>query len=193
MTLTTAAYIKPVKFKKIYNILKINNIKCFQDAAGNLCYIVQCNIVCSDDLIWKVEEHLDMLWTNTWVSNTWISKVNKTTFASDMFRVFLFRSHKKFNWLLLKNLCSGYLFFIFLHWLVVLLECWIFFQRSQCFCTACVPHMDCIHTANGVCVWTWCERPISHTAHEIRLVLCVSFCATIARLSKQKCSAWSNI
>ncbi len=49
-----------------------------------------------------------MLWTNSWVSNTWVSNVNKTTFASDMFRVFLFSSHEKFNWLLLKNLCSGF-------------------------------------------------------------------------------------
>ncbi len=73
--------------------------------AGNLCNIVQCKIVCSDCLIWKVGKHFDMLW-----SNTWVSKVNKTTFASDMFRVFLFSSPKKLNWLLKKSLFRWLLF-----------------------------------------------------------------------------------
>ncbi len=65
---------------------------------------VHRKIVCSDS-IWKVgrafgccEQILEYL-----------SKLNKTTFASDMFRVFLFSSHKKLNWLL-NFLCSGYFF-----------------------------------------------------------------------------------
>ncbi len=66
------------------NILIIIHVKCFQAAmhAGILCNIVQCKIVCSDDLIWEVGR------TFGYVVN------NKTTFASDMFRVFLFSSHK---------------------------------------------------------------------------------------------------
>ncbi len=67
----------------------------------------------------KLGEYLDMLWTNTWVS-----KVNKTTFASDMFRVFLFGSQKKLNWLLLLKL-----FVTFLHWLVEVFESWIFYSE----------------------------------------------------------------
>ncbi len=39
------------------------------------------------------------------------SKVNKTAFASNMFRVFLFISHKIINWLLLlKIICLNYIF-----------------------------------------------------------------------------------
>ncbi len=59
----------------------------------------------------KLGEHLDTFWTHTWVST--VSKVNKTTFASDMFRVFLFSLHKKLTWLLLKLLCSGCFFTLF--------------------------------------------------------------------------------
>ncbi len=62
---------------------------------GNLCNIIQCKIVWSDDSIWiysNWEYIVDILWTNTWVS-----KVNKTTFASNMFRVFLFSSHNIFT------------------------------------------------------------------------------------------------
>ncbi len=58
--------------------------------AGNLCNIVQCKIVCSDDNLKS--------WENIWICCEqileYLSKVNKTTFASDIFRVFLFSSHK---------------------------------------------------------------------------------------------------
>ncbi len=73
--------------------------------AGNLCNVVQC-----------LFRWLNLKsWENIWICCEqileYLSKVNKTTFASDMFRVFLFSSHKKFNWLLLqKILCSGYFF-----------------------------------------------------------------------------------
>ncbi len=46
-------------------------------------------------------------------------------------------------------------------------------------------HMDCIHTANGVHV-NQVKKATSHTAHEIRLGLCLSYCATMAGLSKTK-------
>ncbi len=140
-------------------------------------------------------------WENIWICcdqileylifEEYSRKVNKT-FASDMFRVFLFSSHTKLNWLVHKNLCSGDFFFFTL--VSRTFRTLDFLQCSQCwFCPASVPHMDCIHTADGVCVWTWCKRPISHTAHDIRLVPCVRYCATIERLSKQKCRAWLNI
>ncbi len=71
-------------------------------------------------------------WENIWICceqiPEYLSKVNKTTFASDMFRVFLLSSHKKCNFysnfyfsrlLLLKILSSGN---FFLHWLVELLH-----------------------------------------------------------------------
>ncbi len=90
-----------------------------------------------------------------------------------MFRVFLFSSHKEFNWLILKSLCSGYFMLYFDFTLVSrtfrklgFLQC-----SPYCFCTA--------YTAYALqteYVWTWCKRPISHTAHEIRLVLCASYC-----------------
>ncbi len=58
----------------------------------------------------KLGEQLDILWTNT------------------------FFFYNKTNWLLLKLLCSGYLF-----WLEELFESWIFLQCSPCcFCTAYV-------------------------------------------------------
>ncbi len=54
---------------------------------GNLCNIVQCKIICSDDLIWKVGR------TFGYVVNKYLSMVNETTFGSDMFRVFLLIKH----------------------------------------------------------------------------------------------------
>ncbi len=77
------------------NILIIIHVKCFQAEmhAGILRNIVQCKIVCSDDLIWTVGRTFGYV-VNKYLSNTWESNVNKITFASDMLRVFLFSSHK---------------------------------------------------------------------------------------------------
>ncbi len=81
--------------------------------AGNLYNIVQCQIVCPDDSIWKVVRTIGYI-------------VNKY--------FFYFFITKHLNWLLLKLLCSGYLF-----WLEELFESWIFLQCSPCcFCTAYV-------------------------------------------------------
>ncbi len=51
---------------------------------------------------------------------------NKTTFASDMFRVFVFGSHTKIKLTLLKTICLGY----FLHLLVDLFKSRIFFYSG---------------------------------------------------------------
>ncbi len=59
----------------------------------NLCIIVQFKIVCSDDVIRIVGRTFGYV-LNKYLSNTRVSKVNKTTLASDMFTVFLFSSHK---------------------------------------------------------------------------------------------------
>ncbi len=75
-------------------------------------------------------------------------KVSITTLASDMFRVFLFSSQKKKPDK--KNLRSGHFFFFFFTLVSRTFQKLDFF--SSVVRVASVPHMDCICTANGVCV-----------------------------------------
>ncbi len=70
-----------------------------------------------------------------------------------MFRVFLFSSHQKLNWLLLlKMICSGSLF-----WLVELCESWIFYSALVL--------LHCTHGLHTHCKRSMCESGVKGPSH----------------------------